>query len=88
MLCGVPRLAGRRGAEIDLMDRRLRMLGHVAWLRRRDRGPAGHETGAPGDDRPRLALDATARADAQSAAAAARRHLDRDDDPEGGAPPA
>lgn len=64
------------------MDRRLRVLGRVARLRRRAPGPDGPKTGAPGDDRRRHTEDVSSRADAQSAAAAARRHLDRDVDPQ------
>ena len=66
------------------MDRRLRVLGHVARLGRSELGPDRRESGAPGDDRRRHAEDAAARADAQSAAAAARQRLDRDADPQAG----
>jgi len=64
------------------MDRRLRVLRHVARMRRRERGGDGLQAGAPGDDRRRHAEDESARAGARSAAAAARQRLDRDVDPQ------
>jgi len=58
------------------MDRRSRVLGHIARLSRRRARRDQRETEAPGDDRRRHAEDASARADAESAAAAARQRFE------------
>ena len=73
-------LSRRRGA-LAVSDLHLRVLRQVARARRRGLQSAGAEpTTAGGEDRLREATDARSRADAQLAAASARRRLAADAD--------